>query len=109
MSADRPDIERLRACVAAEKYEWKRHAAERIVKRGISVEEVLETIARGLCIRNYPEDQPWPSALLFATVNGRPLHVVAALRDDGEMSAIITAYEPSNDFFELDFKTRKKT
>lgn len=44
--------------------------------------QVLEVIERGLCIRNYPDDIPWPSALFFAMVNGRPLHVVASLSTD---------------------------
>jgi len=59
------------------------------------------------CIHVYPEDTPFPSALFFAFVEGKPLHVVAAFDKTEKKVYIITAYEPSLEVFESDFKTRK--
>lgn len=70
--------------------------------------EVLEILLTGERIEDYPNDYPWPSALFFASTDGRPLHVVAALSPERQSVAIITAYEPDDDHFERDFITRKK-
>jgi hypothetical protein len=50
----------------------------RLLERGITQARVLECVATGECIHVYPEDTPFPSALFFAFVEGKPLHVVAA-------------------------------
>jgi len=58
-------------------------------------------------IRDYPEDKPYPSALFLGWHEGTPLHVVAAVDEINETVYIITAYQPSLDYFETDYKTRK--
>jgi len=47
------------------------------------------------CIEDYPADKPFPSALFFKPVGGRPLHVVLAFDSNGEKAYVITAYEPT--------------
>jgi len=59
-------------------------------------------------IRDYAEDRPFPSALLLGYVETRPLHVVAACDEADERVFIITAYEPSVDIFEPDYRTRRR-
>ncbi len=54
---------------------------------------------------DYPDDQPFASQLLFAQVNGRPLHVVAALSDTGE-TVIITVYQPDPILWNVNFTER---
>jgi hypothetical protein len=39
----------------------------------------------------------------------KPLHVVASYDEVNKEAFIITAYEPSLDVFEPDYRTRKKT
>lgn len=56
----------------------------------------------------YPDDTPFPSALVFAIAGNEPLHVVAAFDEEAKKVYIITAYTPSSDIFESDFTTRKK-
>jgi hypothetical protein len=41
-------------------------------------------------------------------VKMRPLHVVAAMDEAGRRAYIITAYEPSLEIFESDYRTRRK-
>ena len=69
----------------------------------------LSVLLDGEIIENYPDDFPFPSALILGWIGGRPLHVVVALNEDARMVAIITVYEPSTEYFEPDFKTRKAT
>ena len=61
----------------------------------------------GARIEDYPEDVPYPSALFLGWVEGKPLHVVAALDAPAQWAYIITAYEPDLEHFESDYRTRK--
>jgi len=63
-------------------------------------------LLEGGIIREYTDDKPFLSALFFIHQD-RPLHVVAAFDTENRFGYIITAYEPSLDVFEPDFKTRK--
>jgi hypothetical protein len=47
-----------------------------------------------------------PSA--FVPAGGRPFHVVAACDEAREQVFIITAYEPSLEIFEADYRTKRK-
>lgn len=63
-------------------------------------------IMHGEIIKQFEGDKPFPSCLLLGmSVNGRYLHVVIA--SDNINLHIITAYYPSADEWEVDFKTRK--
>ena len=53
-------------------------------------------------------DKPWPSALFLGWIGDQPLHVVAAYSKHAQKVAIITVYEPSLEYFEEDFRTRRK-
>lgn len=73
----------------------------------ISADEVRQVVFDGLIIEDYPEDKRGHSCLMFAmTENRRPVHVVCAPKE--EYLAIITAYIPSFEKWENDFKTRRK-
>ena len=80
-----------------------------MLERDISRSDVKEVLLNGELISNYPKDKPFPSALFFKLVNGRPLHVVAAIDSHIGKVFIITAYEPSLEIFKKDFKTRRKS
>ena len=82
------------------------HAVDRLLERGISQDEVLEAIASGEVIEDYPNDYPFPSMLLY----GNGIHVVCALGEySGKpIAAIVTAYRPSIDRWEPDMRTRRK-
>lgn len=79
-----------------------------MAERGILREEVKEVLLRGEVIEEYPEDYPFPSGLFLGKAAARPLHVVASINSTVGMVYIITAYEPSDDRFEPDLKTRRK-
>jgi len=102
------DIDILKQAIRSGSVEWQRHALERMLERGILREQVKEVLLTGDRIEDYPDDYPWPSALFLGVVEGRPLHVVAALDPATRRLAIITAYEPSAEYFETDLKTRKR-
>ncbi len=102
------DMVSLRSAVFRGQIQWQRHALERMLERGIHRSEVVETLLSGTRIADYPQDNPLPSALVLGWIEMRPLHVVVAYNDALGVASIITVYEPSPEYFEADFRTRKR-
>jgi hypothetical protein len=88
--------------------EWRKHALQRMFERGISRSDVSEVVRDGELLEEYSGDKPFPSGLFFRIMRGRPIHVVAAVDDSEPLAYVITAYEPSKEQFEDDFKTRRR-
>ena len=80
---------------------------ERMLERGLSRKIVLNIAANGEIIEDYSVDRPVPTVLLFGWDGKRPVHIVLAQEPGGQV-AIITAYEPTLDIFEPDYRTRRK-
>lgn len=67
----------------------------------------LMTLKWQFLMANYPNDYPYPSCLLIGkNFNGQFFHVVIGLGEDELW--LITAYKPSAEKWEDDFKTRKE-
>ena len=58
-------------------------------------------------IEEYPDDTPFPSALLSGTVAGRRLHVVAAHDGAEDVTYVITTYEPDPAEWDPTFRRRR--
>lgn len=101
------DIAQLRKSILQRKIIWRRHALERMLERDLSRAIVLDIASNGEVIEDYSADRPKPTVLMFGWDKKRPIHVVLSLEPDGEV-AVITAYEPSLDIFESDYRTRRK-
>jgi hypothetical protein len=102
------DLETLREAVRAGRVEWRKHVLQKLAERGIAQQAVLNVLLQGERIRDYAEDRPFPSALFLGYVSGKPLHVVAACDEANGSAFIITAYEPSLEVFDSDYRTKKK-
>lgn len=102
------DLKKLREALSQGAYEWRRHTLERLAERAIAQDDVLQVLMRGEKIESYPTDTPYPSALFFSCVSGRPLHVVVAFDEEDNWAYIITVYEPDLKHFEANFRTRRK-
>jgi hypothetical protein len=92
--------------MAGLEFQFKDHAVFRMLERGISEEEVRQTVLYGACIERYDDDLPYPSRLMFMVVNGRPLHVVVANASE-QLAIVITTYIPDTITFMEDFRTRR--
>lgn len=84
------------------------HAFKRMLIRKISPDEIKEVIEKGEVIKTYPDDRPYPSVLLYKTINERPLHVVVAKNETNEECIIVTVYIAGEEFWQPDFKTKKQ-
>jgi Domain of unknown function (DUF4258) len=83
------------------------HAISQMFKRDISVEAVKQVIETGEAIAQYPNDRPLPSCLISGYESTRPLHVVVASKDFNGQCIVVTAYEPTLDIWEKDFRTKR--
>ncbi len=87
-------------------YDFSRHAFRRAVERNISETEIREAGARAEEIESYPDDKYSPSGLLLGfTRSGRALHFQVSY-SDGNLTKIITIYEPDPDEW-VEFRVRR--
>jgi len=101
------DIDNLRQHNKPEQIAITEHARQRMVERGIHLSNVIECIKSGEIIKQYENDKPFPSCLILGMpVDNKYLHVVVSQDDD--FIYLITAYYPSPEQWEADFKTRKE-
>lgn len=96
-----------RAAIEEGRIEWHRHALARMLERKISRQAVKQVLRDGEIIESYTSDQPYPSALVLGSVDGQPLHVVAAFDNTNGILYIITAYRPDLIHFSDDYRTRR--
>ncbi|OFV93778.1 MAG: hypothetical protein A3G76_03715 [Acidobacteria bacterium RIFCSPLOWO2_12_FULL_65_11] len=82
------------------------HAAQRMLERNISVDDVLVVLNTGATIEEYPDDTPYPSRLTLGWVAERPVHVVWATAVTGRI-VVITVYEPDSEEWDNTFRRRR--
>jgi hypothetical protein len=102
------DLAVFRAAIASGSIEWRKHVLQKLAERGIPQQAVREVLLQGERIRDYADVKPFPSALFLGYVSGKPLHVVAACDETNRQAFVITAYEPSLESFEADYRTKRK-
>lgn len=93
---------------AKRKIIYTEHAFDEMNKEEkiITADEVKEIVLGGEIIEDYSEDKRGHSCLMFGySSKARPIHVVCSPKN--EYLGIITAYAPSRDRWESDFKTRR--
>lgn len=99
-------IETIRRMNKPENIALTKHAKERLVERGITIDDVVQGIETGEIIKQYEDDKPLPSCLILGhVVNDGYIHIVVS--NDEEHIYLITAYYPDPNKWEEDFKTRK--
>ena len=82
------------------------HVIKWCKERNIDSDSIIKVIMQGEIIKQYKDDKTFPSCLLLGmSINDKYLHVVVA--SDNINLYIITAYYPSIDEWEPDFKIRK--
>ncbi|OON99907.1 MAG: hypothetical protein ATN35_10205 [Epulopiscium sp. Nele67-Bin004] len=85
---------------------WTAHVLARLQQRDISTKDVKNCIMTGEIIETYPTDYPYPSCLILGIcINNVKLHCVVGVGE--EYLWFITAYKPSLEKWDKDFKTRK--
>jgi len=102
------NIEELRYAIKSGNFEWRKHILVRLAERNITQDMILEVILSGEVIEDYSQDRPFPSCLIFKMIEETPYHVVVGFDLEYKKAYIITAYKPTLDKFEPDFKKRRR-
>lgn len=100
------NIEMLRNLCSDDTIKITQHVAYRMQERNILYSDVKLAILNGEIIEEYPQDSPFESSLVLGTqFDGMQLHVVCAIGNNSLW--VITAYKPTLDKWNDDYKTRK--
>lgn len=90
----------------AEKIVLSRHAKDRLIERGILINDVIVCIQTGEKITDYFDDKPLPSCLVLGkSLAGKSLHIV--ISTDHDFIYLITAYYPDPLLWSDDYRVRK--
>ena len=100
----------IRRCFESDRVLYSGHAKLEMETDEFGVvadSDVYEAICRGEAIKEYPDDAPYPSVLIFGTTSkGRPLHVVCAYNEEEDQVVIVTVYQPNPDRW-VDYRRRR--
>jgi len=105
--SDRMTVEDIAWHLGESSLRWTDHIFERLLQRGIFMDDVIAALGAGEIIEQYPNDYPFPSCLVLGhDMAGRALHVVCG--SDGSELWLITAYSPSPFKWAEGFRQRRK-
>ena len=88
---------------------WSRHAVVELVLEGWNRRQVEGALLDSEVIEDYPTlHRPLPDCLVLAWVTSTiPVHVVVTIDQDLDRTLLVTVYQPSEEEWEDDWKTRK--
>ena len=84
------------------------HALKAMLRRSISVDEVVEVANNGEIIAEYLNDKPHPSFLILQYINGRPIHIVIAKESETANCIVVTCYHPNPGLWDVTFTKKIK-
>lgn len=99
----------IRECVRGRRILWTYHVNMRLGQRFIARETIIRAIDTYEIVESYPEDKYFPSYLVVGREGADAFHVLFGADVVGQNLRIITAYFPSPDEWETDFKTRRRS
>ena len=101
-------LEFIKSCVKHRNIRWSYHVNMRLRGRFIRRENILSSIDTYEIIEEYPEDKYLPSYLIYAKYEAQIIHIQIATDIENNNIRIVTAYKPTLEKWEKDFKTRRK-
>ena len=103
-----PMIEDIQTKIASEQFELFKHAVDQSIIRQIRLHEIVEAIANGQIIEDYPNDKYAPSFLICGvTPTGKTIHIQSSY-PSRPLVKIITVYEPDPNKWNNNFTVRRK-
>ena len=86
-------LARIQALSAAGEVRVTQHGQQEMAEEDTTLGEVLQAIAAGQVLENYPDHRRGPCCLVYGrTVQGRPLHILCTSVQP--VVIVITVYEP---------------
>ncbi|MGL6340812.1 MAG: DUF4258 domain-containing protein [Waterburya sp.] len=101
-----PSIEAIQEKINQNNFELSKHAVDQSILRNIRIAEIIEAIAQGKVIENYPDDKYGASCLIAGfTEANRPLHIQCS-HPSRLLIKIITVYQPNLQRWNRNFTQR---
>jgi hypothetical protein len=102
---------RIRELITEKKIRISEHGYDELTEDGLSVREVVDGVAQGIVVEEYPEFPKGPCALfLQKDLSGSPVHVVWGIpKGYDEPVVLVTAYRPDPGRWDRTFKTRLRS
>lgn len=100
----------VRRCYEEDRVFYSEHARREMRQEELGriwEQEVDEAVINSEVIEEYPEDTPYPTALLLGrTSERRPIHLVCAYDEREDQVVIVTVYEPDPKRWDDTFRER---
>ena len=97
----------IKSCIKRRKIRWTYHVNMRLKGRSIQREAVLSLVDTYEIIEEYPKDKYLASYLIYAEYENRIIHIQIAVDLENDSVTIVTAYKPTPEKWEKNFKTRR--
>jgi hypothetical protein len=97
----------IQQCVRSKKIKWTYHVNMRMKGRFISREAIISLFEDYEIIEEYPDDKYFPSYLVCSHYRDKTFHILFAVDIENENVRIVTAYYPSAEEWDDNFKTRR--
>lgn len=78
-------------------------------QRGVSPEAVRDILDNGEVIARYPDDKPYPSALMLGSCGDTPVHIVVARNGATGSCFVVTVYRPDPQRWADDYRKRRES
>lgn len=98
----------IKSCIKSRRIIWTYHVNMRLKGRFIRRDAILSSVNRYEIIEEYPKDKYLPSFLVYTKYREQIIHIQIAIDIENNFITIVTAYRPSLDKWQKDFKTRRK-
>lgn len=103
------NIKFVEECIRNKNLRFTKHAIQKMIEREIEPKGVMHALMSGEVIERNYESKPYPSFLVLGCLkSGDPLHIKCSKSDVYPKLRMVTVYEPSDEEWEKNFKTRKK-
>lgn len=77
------DIHKLKEMNQIPRYAVTIHAKQRLLERGIKIDDIVNCVADGEIIKQYEDDKPLPSCLILGkNLAGQSIHAVVSHDED---------------------------